>query len=83
MDNPQNQQNEPTEQELRDLGSAEANAWTITPPGGEAMSLDEHAKQQVAQQAAREAKRQEGLEAMREEMASEAATLEVRQKGKL
>jgi hypothetical protein len=33
---------EPTIEDWRELGSAEANIWTITPPGGKPMSLDEH-----------------------------------------
>ena len=35
---------EPTLEERRALGSAEANAWTITPPGGPTLSLSEHAE---------------------------------------
>lgn len=45
---------EPTLDDWRALGSAEANAWTITPPGGESMTLDQHAKQQAHEKAERE-----------------------------
>lgn len=37
---------EPTLEELRELGSAEFNAMTFTPPGGSAMTLDEYAEYQ-------------------------------------
>ncbi len=38
-----------TLQERRALGSAEWNAMTFTPPGGEAMTLDEYARHQLAE----------------------------------
>ncbi len=31
-----------TKEQLQELGSLEANTWTITPPGGQPMSLSEH-----------------------------------------
>lgn len=53
-DNPQKNRHGLTEQEARELGSAEANTWTITPPGGEPMTLDQHAKYQEAKAKERE-----------------------------
>jgi hypothetical protein len=68
-DNPQKNRHGLTEQEARELGSAEANTWTITPPGGEPMTLDQHAKYQEAKAKERE----EDLQIMRDTMAQEAA----------
>ena len=51
-----------TEQEARDLGSAEFNAMTFTPPGGAPMTLDEIA----AHNAALEAEKQRGLAVLRQ-----------------
>jgi hypothetical protein len=41
-----------TPEELQAAGSIEANMWTITPPGGRTMSLDEHEKQRQQRMAA-------------------------------
>ncbi len=51
---------QPTLEELRELGSAEINAMTFTPPGGTAMTLDEYVEYQKSEAA----KKDESLRCM-------------------
>ncbi len=63
-----------TREEWRALGSAEVSAWTITPPGGQPMSLDEHHQMRLAEQA----KEEEGHRAMAKTAAEEARIREAK-----